>query len=68
MLHAHDAGIFSKSAEGHATMPTAIVTVFDAAGLTVSRKKTETMLIRTPDQTCLAPSLAIQAVGQRYTW
>ena len=30
-------------------MMTVIVTVFDEAGLTVSDKKTETMLLRTPD-------------------
>ena len=40
-----------KSAEGLAKMMTVIVTVLEAAGLTVSDKKTETMLLlRTPDQ------------------
>ena len=56
MLYTDDAGIGSKSAEGVAEMMTVIVTVFEAAGLTVSEKKTETMLLRTPDQapcTCL---------------
>ena len=48
MLFADDAGIVSKSAEGLAKMMTVIVTVFEAAGLTVSEKKTETMLPRTP--------------------
>ena len=45
MLYADDAGIASKSAEGLAKMMTVIVTVFEAAGLTVS-EKTETMLLR----------------------
>ena len=64
MLYADDAGIVSKSAEGHAKMMTVIVTVFEAAGLT--EKKTETMLLRTPDQTTLAPPLVIEEAGQRY--
>ena len=50
MLYADDAGVVSKSAEGLAKMMTVIVTVFEAAGLTVREKKTETMLLRTPDQ------------------
>ena len=41
MLYADDGGIVSKSAEGLAKMMT-VVTVFEAAGLTVSEKKTET--------------------------
>ena len=44
---------------------TVIVTVFDAAGLTVS-EKTETMLLRTPDQAPCTSPLAIEAAGQRY--
>ena len=40
MLYADDAGIVSKSAEGLAKVMTVIVTVFEAAGLTVSEKKT----------------------------
>ena len=47
MLYANDAGIVSKSADGLAKMMTVIVTVFEAAGLTVS-EKTEAMLLRTP--------------------
>ena len=38
MLYADDAGIASKSVEGLAKMMTVIVTVFEAAGLTVSKK------------------------------
>ena len=53
MLYAGDAGIVSKSAEGLAKMMTVIVTVFEAAGLTVSEKKTETTLLPTPNQACL---------------
>ena len=48
-----------------ARMVTVIVTVFEAADLTVSDKKTEAMLLRPPDQTLLVPSLVIEAVGQR---
>ena len=61
-----DAGIVCKSAEGLAKMMTVIVTVFEAAGLTVSEKKTETMLLRTPDQAPCTSPLAIEAAGQRY--
>ena len=66
MLYADDAGIASKSAEGLAKMMTVIVTVFEAAGLTVSEKKTETMLLRTPDQPPRTSPLVIEAAGQRY--
>ena len=55
-----DAGIVSKLAEGLAKMMTVIVTVFEAAGLAVSEKKTETTLLRPPDRTTLAPPLAIE--------
>ena len=48
MLYADDAGIVSRSAEGLAKIMTVIATVFEAAGLTVSESKTETMLLRTP--------------------
>ena len=66
MLCADDARIVSRSAEELAKMMTVIVTVFEAAGLTVSERKTETMLLRIPGQTSLAPPLAIEAAGQRY--
>ena len=64
MLFADDAGIVSKSAEALAKLMTLIVTVFETAGLTVSEKKTETMLLQTRDRTPTAPSLV--AAGQRY--
>ena len=54
------------SSEGLAKMMTVIVPVFEAAGLAVSEKKTESMLLRTPDQTTLTPPLVINAAGQRY--
>ena len=57
------AGIISKSTEGVAKMMTVIVTVFAAPGLTVSEKKTDTMLLRTPDQTTFAPPI-IESAGQ----
>ena len=67
MLYADDAGIVStKSAEGLAKMMTVIVTVFEAAGLTVSETKTETMLLRTPDQAPCTSLFVIQAAGQTY--
>ena len=66
MLYADDAGIVSKFAEGLAKLLTVIVAVFEEAGLTVSEKKTETMLLRRTDQTILAPPLVIEAAGQRY--
>ena len=65
MLYADDAGIVSKSADGLAKMMTVIVTVFEAAGLTVS-EKTETMLLRTPDQAPCNSPLVIEAAVQRY--
>ena len=57
----------SKSAEGLAKKLTVIVTVFEAAGLTVSEKKTDTMLLRTPDQAPCTSPLVVEAAGQRYT-
>ena len=67
MLYADDAGIVSESAEALNKMVTVIVTVFDAARLTVSEKKTETMLLRTRDQTPNSPSLVIEAAGHQTT-
>ena len=66
MLYADDAGIASRSSEGLAKMMTVIVTVFEAAGLTVSEKKTETMILWTPQQTPQAAPLVIEAAGQKY--
>ena len=47
-------------------MMTVIVTVFEAAGLTVSEKKIETMLLRTPDNAPCSSPLVIEAAGQKY--
>ena len=66
MLYEDDAGIVSQSAEGLAKMMTVIVTVFEVAGLTISEKKTETMLLRTPNQAPRTSPLVIEAAGQRY--
>ena len=49
MPYADDAGISSKSEEGLAKMMAIVVTVFDAAGLSVSEKKADTMLLQTRD-------------------
>ena len=64
VLYADDARIVSKSAEGLAKMMAVIVTVFEAAGLAVS-EKTETMLLRTPDQAPCTSPLVIEAAGQQ---
>ena len=67
MLYAGDAGIMSKSAEGLAKMMTVIVTVFEAAGLTVSEKKTETIVAATLSQVHPTSPLVVEAAGQRNT-
>ena len=52
------------SAEGLAKMMIIIiVTVFGAAGLTVSEIETETMLLRTPNQAPCTSPLVIEAAG-----
>ena len=66
MLHADDGGIVSESAESFAKTMTVVVTVFEAAGLTTSEKKTETMLLLTPDQASRTSPLVIEAAGQGY--
>ncbi|CAB1117850.1 unnamed protein product [Ectocarpus sp. CCAP 1310/34] len=72
MLCADDAGIDSRSAEGLARMMTIIVEVFREFGLTVSEKKTETLLMRAKDkptttsQPAPTPPLTIEAAGQKY--
>ena len=43
------------------------MTVFEAARLTVSENKTETILLQTPNQTTLAPPVVIEGAGQRQT-
>ena len=55
-----------ESAEGLAKIMTVIVTVFEAAGLTVSKKKTETTLQRTLGQVLPTSPLAVESVGKRY--
>ena len=40
--------------------------MFEAAGLTVSEKKTETMMVRTPNQAPLSSPLVVEAAGQKY--
>ena len=66
MLYADDAGIVCKSAEGLAKMMNIIVTVFEAACLTVSENKTETILLWAPDQALQTSPLVVEAAGQRY--
>ena len=74
MLYADDAGIVSRSPEGLARMVAVIVEVFGAFGLTVSEKKTETLLMRALEKaqqpgetpTPPLPALEIAAAGQKY--
>ena len=67
MLYADDAGIVSQWAEGFAKMMTVIVTVFEAAGLTVCEKYDRgNAILQTPDQTTFATPLAIEEADQRY--
>ena len=73
MLYADDAGVVSKSADGLARMMTIIVEVFREFGLTVSERKTETLVMRVkekqpspPPSPPPPPPLIIEAAGQRY--
>ena len=71
MLYADDAGVVSRSQEGLTRMMTLIVKVFGAFGLTVSEKKTETLLRRAPEKQpkkggSPPPPLVIEAAGQKY--
>ena len=47
-------------------MMTVIVTVFEAAGPAVSEKKTEALLLRTPNQAIRSSPLVVEAAGQTY--
>ena len=63
MLYPEDAEMVSNSAGGLAKMMTVIVdvfAVFEVAGLTVSAKKTEAVLLRKPYHTTLAPQVALE--------
>ena len=51
MLYGDDVGVVSMSAEGLAKMMTIIVTVFEAAGLTLFKRKTETTFLLYDNQT-----------------
>ena len=71
MFYADDAGVVSRSQEGLARMMTTIVEVFGEFGLTVSEKKTETLLMRAPEKQpkkggSSPPTLVIEATGQKY--
>ena len=55
-----------KSEKGLAKIMTVIVAVFEPAGLTVSKKKTETMLLRIPNQALRISPLVIESAGQTY--
>ena len=66
MHYANDAGLVPKSAEGLAKIMIVVVTVLEAAGLTVSETKTETMLRGTHNQVLPTSPLIVEATGQRY--
>ena len=71
MLYDDDAGAVSRSQQGLTRMMTIIVEVFGAFGLTVSEKKTETLLMRAPEKQpkkggSPPPPLVIEAAGQKY--
>ena len=72
MLYADDAGVVSRSQEGLTRMmATIIVEVFGEFGLTVSEKKTKTLLMRAPEKQPKKggpppPPLVIEAAGQKY--
>ena len=74
MLYADDAGIVSRSPVGLARMVTVIVEVFGVFGLTVSVKKTKTLLMRAPEKAQQPeetpapplPVLEIAAAHQKY--
>ena len=54
------------SAKDIAKMMAIIVNVFESAGLTMSEKKTKTMLLRAPGSGTPNLPLVIEAAGQRY--
>ena len=58
--------IATEPAEGLAKMITVIVTVFEEAGLTVSEKQTETMLLQPRDLASRAPPFVKETARQRY--
>ena len=71
MLYADDAGVVSRSQEGLTRMMTIIVEVFGAFGLTVSEKKTETLLMWAPEKQPKKEGspplpLVIEAAGKKY--
>ena len=71
MLYADDAGVVSRSQEVLTRMMTTSMEVFGEFGLTVSEKKTETLLMRAPENQpkkggSTLPPLVIEAGGQTY--
>ena len=65
MLYADDAAIVSRSLASLVKKMTAVVEVCGAYGLTVTEKKTETMVVSPPHHA--QEDLQIVAAGQRYT-
>ena len=71
MLYADDASVVSRSQEGLTRIMTTIVKGFGEFGLTVSEKKTKTLLMRVPKKQPKKggpppPPPGIEAAGQKY--
>jgi len=64
MPYADDAGIVACTSASLAKIMTATVEKYHAFGLTMSKKKTETMVLRPPGKP--VRQLMIQAAGKRY--
>ena len=67
MLHAADAGVVSKSADGLARMMTIVVEVFGEFGLKKWEHKMETLLMRIKEKSSppQPPPHSIEAAGQK---
>ena len=66
MLYADEVGTQSTSAEGLEKMMTVIMTVCEAASLTVSEITTEKMLLRTPSREIRTSPLVVEETQERY--
>lgn len=64
MVYAGGACIVSKSEEALEKMMTALATLIRPEGITVSEKKTETMLLRTPNEELRTSPIIIAAAPQ----
>ena len=65
LLYPDNAGVLCQSTDDLAEI-TVIVTVSESAGITVCETNEEITLLRTLSKVLPAPSLVIEAAGQRY--